>query len=98
MKERLRLSEAAAVELRQAHEADIAAKDEGLSELRGENRLLKASIESLERARADIGGGGAMQDSTDFDGSGRGAASGVSAAAPSLLVFDYFSRCALHLV
>lgn len=76
------MSEAAAAELRQAHEADIAAKEEDLSELRGENRLLKASIESLERARAGSGGG-AMQDSTDFESSGRGSASKVSAAAPS---------------
>jgi hypothetical protein len=92
------VSEAVAAELRQAHEADIAAKEEGLSELRGENRLLKASIESLERARRDIGGGGATQDSTDFDGSGRRAVSGVSAAAPSLLALDYFARRVLHLV
>ena len=37
--------------LRQVHQADLAAKEEGLSELRGENRLLKASIDSLEREK-----------------------------------------------
>lgn len=58
------MSEEATAALRQAHEADLAAKEEGLSELRGENRLLKASIESLERDRASSNGAG-IQDSIE---------------------------------
>ena len=53
-----------------------------MSELRGENRLLKASIESLERAT--VGSGGSpMQNSTDYESSGVRATGEVRAAAPS---------------
>lgn len=72
MKERVRIGDETAAEMRRAHESDLASKEEGLSELRGENSILKATIESLERARASSGGAG-MLESTDF---GDGAAPG----------------------
>ena len=65
MKERLRVADETAAEMQQAHESDLASKEDGLSELRGENRILKSTIESLERARARTGGAG-MLESADF--------------------------------
>lgn len=76
--------------MRQAHEADIAAKEEAMSVLRGENRLLKTTLESLERATASSVGS-ALQDSTDFASNGSPGgwenATEVSAAVSFLLAY-----------
>ena len=72
------MSEEAAVEMQQAHEADLAAKEEALSELRGENQLLKTTLESLERASASSGGSALQEIASNGN-------SEVSAAVPFLL-------------
>jgi len=72
------VSEEAAVEMQQAHEADLAAKEEALSELRGENQLLKTTLESLERASASSGGSALQEIASNGN-------SEVSAAVPFLL-------------
>ena len=71
LKERLRESEAAAAGLREAHAAELLQTEEGLSELRGENRLLKANLESMESARAS-GRRAGMADSADLEDGGQG--------------------------
>lgn len=85
------MSEEAAVEMQQAHEADLAAKEEALSELRGENQLLKTTLESLERASASSGGS-ALQDIASNGNSE------VSAAVPlfSRPYFPWIWRMVVH--
>lgn len=52
METRLRESEASVVALQEAHAVDVAQAEESLSELRGENRLLTADVESLVSTHA----------------------------------------------